>query len=392
MKICYVTTYDVLNPSKWAKFNLGNYGSNHYIFKTLINQGLAIETVGNFQKRYSWLTRPKWSFYRNFYHKDYYRWAEPIVCKNYADQIIRKIDKLDIDIILCTEGATPVAYLKHQKPLVIWIDTVLAALIDVYPYLSNLCRETRNNIYVIEKSALDRAKLVIFSSEWAAQEAIRIYKINSDKIKVIPRGANIELKPERTIEEVKTIIASRGEKTYKFIFIGVDWIRKGGEIALAVSNELKKRGFDIEFRIIGDLPKNTKGLPDFVKLIGYIDKSTAQGKEYFYNLLADSHFLILPTQADVTPNVLIEANAFGVPCLATNLAGIPTIIKDDVNGKTFPMDAEISDYCNYIITYLLNYSKYENLALSSFNEYRNRLNWLAAGQRAKNLFMNLLSS
>lgn len=56
------------------------------------------------------------------------------------------------------------------------------------------------------------------------------------------------------------------------------------------------------------------------------------------------------------------------------------------------MDAKISDYCNYIITYLLNYSKYENLALSSFNEYRNRLNWLAAGQRAKNLFMNLLSS
>ncbi|PLZ28526.1 group 1 glycosyl transferase, partial [Fischerella thermalis WC559] len=77
------------------------------------------------------------------------------VCKNYAYQIIRKIDKLDIDIILCTEGAAPVAYLKHQKPLVIWIDTVLAALIDVYPYLSNLCRETRNNIYVIEKSALD---------------------------------------------------------------------------------------------------------------------------------------------------------------------------------------------------------------------------------------------
>lgn len=51
MKIGYVTTYDVLNPSKWAKFNLGNYGSNHYIFKTLINQGLAIETVGNFSKK-----------------------------------------------------------------------------------------------------------------------------------------------------------------------------------------------------------------------------------------------------------------------------------------------------------------------------------------------------
>jgi glycosyltransferase involved in cell wall biosynthesis len=392
MKIGYITTYDVLNPSKWAKYNLGNYGSNYYIFQSLVNQGLAVETVGNFQKKYSWLTRSKWSLYRNFYHKDYYRWAEPIVCKNYADQITKKLEKSDIDIILCTEGATPVAYLKYQKPLVLWIDTVLAALIDVYPYLSNLCRETRKNIHLIEKSALDSAKLVIFSSEWAAQEARRIYKVNSEKIKVIPRGANLELKPERSLDAVKEIINSRGKETYKLTFVGVDWIRKGGEIALAVSHELKTMGLNIELRIIGDLPKNKNNLPNFVRLIGYIDKSQVQGKKYFYQLLADSHFLILPTQADVTPNVLIEANAFGVPCLTTNLAGIPTIIKDDINGKTFPKDAKIADYCNYIITYLLNYSQYKNLAISSFNEYRSRLNWLVAGEMTKNLFMNLLSS
>lgn len=390
MKIAYVSTYDVINPSVWAKYNMGNYSSNYYIFQTIINQGISIKTVGNFQKTYSWLTRGKWSFYRYFYKKDYYRWAEPIVSKNYATQISQQLSQIDVDLILCTEGCTPVSYLNCQQPIVLWLDTVLAALIDVYAYLSNLCPETKKNIYILEKLALDRCRLVIFSSEWAAQKAIEIYGINPQKIKIIPRGANLELEPGRTIADILSSIKSRGNNTYKLIFIGVDWERKGGNIALEVSKELNRMGFDIKLKILGDLPKNMDNLPSFVKLIGYINKSTPAGKKQFYDLLADAHFLILPTQADVTPNVLIEANAFGVPCLTSNLAGIPTIIQDDVNGKTFALDAKITDYTTYIVNYLADYQKYESLALSSFNEYVTRLNWSIAGQTANQLFMDLI--
>jgi glycosyltransferase involved in cell wall biosynthesis len=390
MKIAYVNTYDVLNTSGWTKHNIGNYGSNFYIYKTLVEQGISIENIGNFSKKYSWLTRGKWSFYRYCNKTDYYRWAEPIVSKDYASQIRQQLSQADVDLILCTEGSTPIAYLNCPQPIVLWIDTVLAALIDFYPYLSNLCPETKKNIYLLEKLALDRCKLVIFASEWAAQKAISIYGINPNKIKVIPRGSNLELKPERTIADILYSIKSRGSHTYKLIFIGVDWERKGGNIALEVSQELKKMGFDIELKMVGDLPKNMENLPSFVQPLGYINKSTPTGKKQFYDLLADAHFLILPTQADVTPNVLIEANAFGVPCLTTNLAGIPSIIKDDVNGKTFAVDAKITDYTTYIVDYLADYQKYEKLALSSFNEYVTRLNWSIAGQTANQLFRELI--
>ncbi|WP_414543549.1 glycosyltransferase family 4 protein [Nostoc sp. CCY0012] len=390
MKLAYVTTYDLLNKSGWKKYDMGNYGSNQYIFKTLVNQGISIDQVGNFKKTYSWLTRSKWSFYRYFYHKDYYRWAEPIIGKDYAKQIRKQLSNLDADIILCTEGAAPVAYLDYQKPMVLWLDTVLAALIDVYPYLSNICQETRKNIHLIEQSALNKCSLAIFSSEWSAKQATQIYNLNANKIKVIPRGANLELQSDRTIKDIKFLIKSRGTDIYKFIFIGVDWNRKGGNVALEISKELKKQGFNIELKLIGDLPKLRENMPDFVKPLGYINKSSVEGKKYFYNLLSDSHFLILPTQADVTPNVLIEANAFGVPCLTTDIAGIPTIIRNDVNGKTFPVDADITDYCNYIANYLTDYQKYENLALASFNEYITRLNWSIAGETAKKIFQELI--
>ncbi|MBW4555243.1 MAG: glycosyltransferase family 4 protein [Trichormus sp. ATA11-4-KO1] len=390
MKLAYITTYDVLNKSGWKKYDMGNYGSNHYIFQTLVNQGIFIEQVGNFKKTYSWLTRSKWSFYRHFYNKDYYRWAEPIIGKNYAKQIRQQLSNLNTDIILCTEGAAPVAYLDYHKPMVLWLDTVLAALIDIYPYLSNICQETRRNIHLIEQLALDKCSLVIFSSEWSAEKATQIYKLNTNKVHVIPRGANLELQSNRTIEDISTLITSRGTDIYKLIFIGVDWNRKGGQIALEVSKELKERGFNNELTIIGDIPKNIKNVPDFVKTVGYINKSSNEGKKNFYNLLSDAHFLILPTQADVTPNVLIEANAFGVPCLTTDIAGIPTIIKDDVNGKTFPLNANIADYCDYIVNYLTDYRKYESLAIASFNEYITRLNWSIAGKTANQLFQELI--
>ncbi|AFY32578.1 glycosyltransferase family 4 protein [Calothrix sp. PCC 7507] len=392
MKIAYVTTYDVLNTSGWTKHNLGNYGSNHYILKTLSAQGIHIESVGDCQKRYGLLTKGKWSFYRYFDKQDYYRWAEPIVCKDYASQIAKKLSRIDVDLILCTEGFTPIAYLNYQQPIVLWLDTVLAALIDFYPYLSNLCPETKKNIYLLEKLALDKCKLAIFASEWAAQKAVEIYGINPNKIKIISRGSNLELEPERTIADIISLIKSRGNNTCKLIFIGVDWQRKGGSIALEVSKELDRMGLDVELKILGDLPKNRESLPSFVKPVGYINKSTTEGKKQYYDLLADAHFLILPTQADVTPNVLIEANAFGVPCLTTKVAGIPSIIKDDVNGKTFAVDADVQDYTTYIKNYLADDQKYKNLALSSFNEYVTRLNWSIAGQTANQLFQELISS
>jgi glycosyltransferase involved in cell wall biosynthesis len=86
--------------------------------------------------------------------------------------------------------------------------------------------------------------------------------------------------------------------------------------------------------------------------------------------------------------VFPEACSFGVPCIATDVGGIPSIIKDGFNGKTFSKDAEIADYCTYISNLFSDYAQYKNLALSSFNEYQSRLNWSVAGQTVRKLIMD----
>jgi glycosyltransferase involved in cell wall biosynthesis len=284
------------------------------------------------------------------------------------------------------------SYLETDLPIVLWIDSPLFALIGLYSYFTNLCEETPRDIFILEKQALGKASLIIVTSDWAKSTMINLYDLPSEKIQVIPRGANLEIVPERSIQDIKLLINQRNKKVCHLLFSGVEWARKGGDVAIGVVAELNRMGLPTELIVIGCQPEIEKPYPSFVTVHGYINKSTQEGKEKIIDLIASSHFLILPTKADTNPHVLTEANGFGVPCLATNIMGINTVIKDGLNGQTFPLDAPIDDYCKFVMDHFRNYTEYENLAVASFGEYLYRLNWDVASRRAIGLFRDLLGS
>jgi glycosyltransferase involved in cell wall biosynthesis len=107
-------------------------------------------------------------------------------------------------------------------------------------------------------------------------------------------------------------------------------------------------------------------------------------------LFGASHFLILPTRADATPIVLCEAAAFGVPSLTTAVGGIPSVVSDGENGMLFPADAAPEAYCDAIEAMWSDPHAYRELALSSFAEYRRRLNWNTAAATVAGLIRERL--
>jgi glycosyltransferase involved in cell wall biosynthesis len=240
----------------------------------------------------------------------------------------------------------------------------------------------------MENAALDRCKLVIFASDWAAQTAMKTYEIAQSKIRVVPWGANLE--DNRTYEDVKNIVKFRAATPCKLLFIGIDWFRKGGDIAIEVAKELNKMGLTTELLVVGCEPITSEPLPSYVKNLGFINKYTKEGINKMNQLFCESHFFIMPSRAESYGHVFCEANSFGVPCLATEIGGIPTIIKSGLNGKYFSLDASISEYCTYIASLMSNYSEYKRLAHSSFHEYQSRLNWATAGQTVKHLIRELV--
>lgn len=388
-RIAYVTNYDVLDSSKWPKHRVGTCSAGYYIARSIENKSILVDYISTtFEEKYNWINKFKKKCYRIVFKKLYDPKANPLIVKHNASQISTKLSKFNSDIVLCPESMLEIAYLECKQPIAVWTDTSIASLIDFYPWFSNFCNETKKNIYTIEKAALHRCKLIIFSSDWAAQSAIATYGIQPSKIKVVPLGATIEC--NRTNEDINSIVESRNTNLCKLLFVGVDWFRKGGNIALEVAKELNRMGLKTELLVAGCQPITNEPLPSFVTTLGFINKSTHQGLEKMNKLFCESHFFIMPSKAETYGLVFCEANSFGTPCLATDVGGIPTIIKDGLNGKTFSLKASISEYCNYILSLMANYSEYKKLALSSFNEYQSRLNWGVAAQTAKQLIMDMV--
>lgn len=388
MQLDYITTYDVFNPSSWPKQHTGMYTAGSYLSQELADQDITLNYLGPLQKYKTPVTRLKWLFYRKFFKQDYYSWAEPIILKSYAKQIEKKLSTSPSSLALCPENAIPLAYLTSPKPLVLWTDAPLGSLINFYSYLKNLCDETKSNIYRLEKAAFEKCDRLIFTSDWAAHESIKIYNLSPEKVSVIPWGAN--LKSTRTLSDIELSIKKRNPNQCQLLFIGVDWQRKGGDFAVEVTQHLNNAGVKTTLNVVGCQPPKWTSSLDFVNVIGYIDKSTASGKQQLDDLFSTSHFLILPSQAETYGHVLIEANSYGVPCVATNVGGIPTIIQEGKNGRTFPLEVESSLCSQYILEMLQNREAYQSLALSSFQEYESRLNWKIAIERFKKLTQQIM--
>ena len=109
------------------------------------------------------------------------------------------------------------------------------------------------------------------------------------------------------------------------------------------------------------------------------------------DLIAESHFLILPSRAEAFGIVFCEAASFGVPSLATRAGGIPTAVRDGGNGKTFPLGTPPAEYAAFIRQHFADYASYEALARSAFREYETRLNWGVSGATAMGPLRALLA-
>jgi glycosyltransferase involved in cell wall biosynthesis len=397
MKVAWVSVYDAADPRAYQ-------GRGYYAPLSLKDQSISVEYIGPLQistisrLRRKLLDTKHRSLHDNrFIHRNNSRWYSrenvPFVFKDYARQISSQLAKLrNVDIVCSGVNpcVQPIAYLECEQPIVIWTDTTFASAIDFYPryFRNNICEESVRDITDNERSALSRCSLAIFASEWGARSAIDHYQLDPSKVKVVPFGANIECR--RNLENIKKTLDARPSDRCKLLFVGVDWIRKGGDIALGVAEELNRAGLPTELTVVGCQPVVSGSLPSFVHPLGYISNATREGQERLSRLFSESHLFIMPSRAESFGHVFCEASSFGVPSLATNVGGIPTAVRNDVNGRTFPRDASIKEYCIYISNLFSNYSRYKDLSLSSFNEYNLRLNWSVAGRTVKELLMNLI--
>jgi len=156
----------------------------------------------------------------------------------------------------------------------------------------------------------------------------------SSKNKVITNGVNIE---ELTLEDKETKQQIKKElklKKKEPIIIGAGSLteQKGFSYLIKAIARLSDKYPNIFLMILGSGPKKDKlqqlieklGVEENVKLLGRQDNV----KDY----LQLSNIFVLSSLWEGMPNVLLEAQAVGVPSVATKVSGVSEIIDEGKNG------------------------------------------------------------
>lgn len=375
----YVTDGDPADVRAWS-------GTFYYVAKALEAQSISLDYFGPLQARYETLFKVKEGVYRYLFRRRHPRNREPFIARRYARQVRTSLGP-EHDLVFAV-GSIPVSFLQCEQPIVLWSDATFARLVDFYPMYTNVSGETLRDGHALERSALRRCRLLIYSSDWAAESAISDYGVDPTRVAVVPFGSNMET--ELSWGEAEAAITARGNRTCRLLFVGVDWERKGGDKAIEIAQALNTAGLATELDLVGSGPSDGR-LPTFVHQFGLIDKASPEGRRELRRLLLAAHFLLLPARADCSPIVLNEASAHALPSLTTSVGGIPTIVRDGVNGKLFGPDAGVGDYCTYVLRIVEGSAEYRRLAFSSLSEYQQRLNWQVAGATVRGLVEGALA-
>lgn len=371
-RVAFLTSYDPGDESKLS-------GSSYYMLKALERKGCRVTKLGPARER-RFLSGGIARLLQRF--KPPYNFGHShLMAALYARGFRKKLKNRVFDCIFAPRASTEIALLRTQTPIIYYSDTTFASLYNYYEWFSNFMRLSQWEGNRIEQAALNNSTYAVFSSEWAAHSAINDYSIDASKISVVPMGPNLRKTPGR-----KQALQPREKDKCKLLFIGVEWERKGGQIAYDAMMALKSMGINASLTIVGCTPPPSV-LDNDLHVIPRLNKANPAEYQKFGDLLSSHHFFILPTRAECFGVVFCEASAFGLPSITTDTGGIPTAVRNGVNGYRLPLSATGNEYAERIASLINNYeTQYVPLSISSRNIFENELNWDAFAEKMMSLF------
>lgn len=225
-------------------------------------------------------------------------------------------------------NSTPFAFLPHPIRAAYFHDVVM----DQYHRLYGMDRHmTAYDIFRerrLEQRSLERADAIFYSSEWAAAECRRrLPKADRGKVCVVGMGANLPL-PERPLQN--------REARPRLLWVGSEWIRKGGDLVLELFSRIRKTHSLAELTLVGAVPEDLV-LPKGSRRIPFLNKTRADEYRKVAELYESHDFLIHPTRADCSACVVSEAQLYGCVPITSRVGGVPELIVDGQTGYSFDL-------------------------------------------------------
>jgi starch synthase len=171
----------------------------------------------------------------------------------------------------------------------------------------------------LEQKAYQRAAHICTRSQMARRSIIKHYDITPQKITVIGGGVNFAALPR--LEPHKT------DNPPTALFIGNDFYRKGGDLVLAAFAQVREQIPDARLLILTRDP-----IPLNLLAKGVYCSPPTWDRDKIVNLFRQADLFVLPSRLETWGDVLLEAMAFGLPCIGVVDDAMTEIIEHEQTG------------------------------------------------------------
>ncbi len=360
--------YDVNRPDDptfWA-------GTSAHIINQLRNQGQRVAVVGNNVPRLRrFLLALLYHYYRIVHKLHYHPDRHVLLTRLYSIVGSVKLRRHDAADAILTVSAAFSAFLQTSRPIFILLDATWGQIVETYPYFhaSKQPKHIVEGGLLLDKLAFNRPNVhLVMTSAWAAHRAIVDYKIDASRVHILPFGANFDHEPLSS--SVQDGLHARTGNHCNLLFVGREFERKGGVLAIQIARQLIVLGIPVTLHIVGCKPP---ALPSFAISYGLLRKSLPEEEQLLHHLYRTSDFFLMPSRGEAQGIVFNEAAAYALPVVATDVGGVSAVVKHGDWGFLGNVDEGPERYVHWIRSLFLDRPRYFKVAGLARQDYEQRL-------------------
>lgn len=205
-------------------------------------------------------------------------------------------------------------------------DMSLRQAVGVHPVFSRMTARTVNSWERQRARIYSRAVMVATASRWTAQSLHDDYGLAPERIAVVGFGANHLVKQRE-----------RDWSRPRFLFVGLDWHRKGGPLLLHAFRRLRLTHPEAQLDLAGGHPPiDELG----VNAHGVLERGSVEGQRRVSELFAQATCFVMPSAVEPFGIAHVEAASAGIPSIGTSVGGPPDVIGEDAGVVVQPGDAD----------------------------------------------------
>lgn len=374
LKIAFVTPY--YDPRDIRRGS----GTFYYMSRELERQGCQLRYFGPVAFQEPVVVRPLRAWAKRVQKGRYMTYLDPAVARALGKELSAQFRGQSFDLVLTNDPGVA-AGLDVPFPVVYYSDVMLPASRSVSE-LRGMVAYRQVPLWALRRYqqtmrlCLERAALAVFPAQWQLEQA-KGYGVDVEKLHLVSFGANIP-DPGPEVAEQRDFNINAQQRKVNLLFVGTDWERKGGDIAVAVTNLMRGEGIDASLDVVG---KNLQGMPLYIRSHGQLHKNTPEEWDLMDALYRASDVFILPSRSEGSVISPREAAAYGLPTLAYRIEGMLTSVIDEQSGVLLEPGTGPEDFAKVILDWLKNPVAYQHLCPGAREFFMSDANWVGKVQK-----------